>query len=182
MALLLNYIYSYHCDPGQQQKTCLRFLWFFDGNEHGDRGGVTSKNTNNCSGLGQPPVGGSGGCLSSGRYPDPCEDPDPDPEQLFGFGPAPKRPGHLLHEQPGKSGRNTPIIPRSRGPMSSPTPMAPIGPDPEQFFGNPEVPASSPRTVRTVGFSGLYAILNCILWVMFNNINIWCDIHHSGLR
>ena len=68
-----------------------------------------------------------------------CEDPDPDSEQLFGFGPAPKRPGHLLHEQPSKSGRNTPMIPRSRGPMSSPTPIPrpdpdPDGPDPEQFF------------------------------------------------
>ena len=37
--------------------------------------------------------------------------------------PAPKRPGHLLQEQPGESGRNTPIIPRSRGPMSTPTPI-----------------------------------------------------------
>lgn len=76
------------------------------------------------------------------------------------------------------------MIPRSRGPMSSPKPEDPDpdNPDPEQFFGNPEVSASSPRAVCAVGFSGLYAILNCILWVMFNNINIWCDIHHSRLR
>lgn len=84
------------------------------------------------------------------------------------------------------------MIPRSRGPMSSPRPEDPDPEDPEDPEGPipttpnpnnsseiPMIPASSPRAVCAVGFSGLYAILNCILWVMFNNINIWCDIHHS---
>lgn len=87
------------------------------------------------------------------------------------------------------------MITRTRSPKSSPKPETqnpedpedpespiPTTPEPEQFFAKPEVSARSPRMVCAVGFSGLYAILNCILWVMFNNINIWCGVHHSGLR
>ena len=67
-----------------------------------------------------------------------------DPEQLFGFGPTPKRPGHLLHEQPGKSGRNTPIIPRPRSPMSSPNPDS-DGPESAPIPNNSsETPITSP--------------------------------------
>lgn len=108
-----------------------------------------------------------------------------DPEQLFGFGPTPKRPDHRF----GFSSR------ASRGgyPDHNPNPKPDVNPksevrrprrtpNPNNSSENPEVSASSPRTVRAVGFSGLLAISHYILWVMFNNPDIWCDIHHSRLR
>lgn len=61
--------------------------------------------------------------------------PTPIPNNCTGSGPAPKRPGHLLHEQPGESGRkpNDTPIPK---PDVNPYPDQPRsrGPEPEQFF------------------------------------------------
>jgi hypothetical protein len=45
-------------------------------------------------------------------------------------GPAPKRPGHLLHEQPGESGRKTNDSPDD-GPDVNPIPINPDPDDPE---------------------------------------------------
>ena len=72
--------------------------------------------------------------------------PIPIPNNCTGSGPAPKRPGHLLQEQPGESGRNTPIIPRSRGPMSTPTPISPDpeAPNPNNSSTNPDDPRPIP--------------------------------------
>ena len=49
--------------------------------------------------------------------------PTPIPNNCTGFGPAPKRPGHLLHEQPGESGRK---------PNDTPIPKPDVNPDPDQ--------------------------------------------------
>ena len=77
----------------------------------------------------------------------------------------------------------SPMIPRSRSPMSTPIPISPDheAPNPNNSSKNPMIPVRSPRAVRAVGFSGTYTILHYILWVMFDNFCIWCDIHHPRL-
>ena len=71
--------------------------------------------------------------------------PTPIPNNCTGSGPAPKRPGHLLHEQPGESGRKTNDSPDD-SPDVNPIPINPDpdDPDPEQFFGKPDGPRSIP--------------------------------------
>ena len=70
-----------------------------------------------------------------------------------------------------------------KGPMSTRSRSAPIpmAPNPNNFSGNPMIPLSSPRMGWAVGFSGTYAILHYILWVMFDNVYIRCNIYHSRL-
>ena len=134
---------------------------------------------NNCSDKERPPVGGSGGRLvteqlfgSLGRFRS-MRRSRPDPEQLFRRAARPRKgPATCC-----KSSR------ASRGgiPRSYPDPEARCQPRPRSrtIFRKPRCNARSPRMVRAMGFSGLYAILNCILWVIFNNHYIWCCIHHS---
>ena len=75
------------------------------------------------------------------------------------------------------------MIPRSRSPMSTPIPISPDpeAPNPNNSSKNPMIPVRSPRAVRAVGFIGTYAISHYILWVMFDNFCIWCDIYHPRL-
>ena len=97
--------------------------------------------------------------------PDPEEDPATESQQ----------PGELREEYPDHNPDPDPDVnPKPEAPI----PMAPI---PNNSSGNPGGSASSPHAVCAVGISGTLAILHCILWVMLNNVYIWCYVTHSAL-
>ena len=105
------------------------------------------------------------------------------PEQLYGFVPIPKKTRPLLLQWPGESREEYPDHNPDPDPDVNPKPESPIpmAPNPNNSSGNPGNSARLPHAVCAVGISGTLAILNCILWVMFNNVYIWCYVTHSAL-
>ena len=65
----------------------------------------------------------------------------------------------------------------------SSSPMTPKTPNPNNSTGtgpkSPMVAVPSPRTGCFMGISGLYAIFDYILWLMFYYVHIWCYVPHA---
>ena len=101
----------------------------------------------------------------------------PEPEQLYGS----RRPGHSA--------------PRFSSEKSSRKPAETLARDPEKARSRPRTRTnlrvqapeltpktdSSPRTGCVVLFYRILCIFFYILCVMFNNVYIWCYVHHSRL-
>jgi len=101
----------------------------------------------------------------------------PDPEQLYSSrGPIPSRP-RLSSE---KSARK-PAETLARGPEKAR--FRPRTRTNLRLQGPEQAPntASSPRTGCVVLFYRILCIFFYILCVMFNNVYIWCYVHHSRL-
>ena len=100
----------------------------------------------------------------------------PDPEQLYGFWPGPEKTRPPVARAAGQVGEEYPD--------HNPIPNPEVNPGVQTrtiLLEIPMIPVPSPRTVRAVGFSGTYTISHYILWVMFDNFCIWCNIHHPRL-
>ena len=95
----------------------------------------------------------------------------PKPEQLYWCSSPTRSPG-----QPSSEKRlHKPADSLARSPKS-PTPRHP---EPEQFPKTPSVAVSSPRTGRLRTINQLLVIFIYILWLMFDDLYIWCYIHHA---
>jgi hypothetical protein len=71
-----------------------------------------------------------------------------------------------------------PENPEARRPSSSESPT-PGHPEPEQFPKTPGVAVPSPRAGSLRTINQLLVIFIYILWLMFNDLYIWCYVHHA---
>lgn len=103
--------------------------------------------------------------------------PGPDPEQLYvSRGPDPRRP-----RAPSENSLRKPAETLARGPEKAR--FRPRTRTNLRLQGPEQAPktASSPRAGCVVLFYRIPCIIHYILWFMFDNVYIWCYVHHARL-